>query len=163
MRLGLTILIVRYTLDPSRLKSFRIMPNLSFFKRNRYGEFGEVGMPSAVRPQPLQKSRVRQVEGCWLVAASATTATAASATAVSSTTTTASATTALHLRTGFVDVERAAAHLGAVQSGDSFVAFFRVSHFHETESAGTPRITIGHDADPVDLPMRLEHLPQLFF
>jgi heme/copper-type cytochrome/quinol oxidase subunit 3 len=102
-------------------------------------------------------------EAYYLIASSATaaTATAAAVAAISSATATAASTT-LYLGTGFVDIERSPTHLSSVQGGDRFVSFFCIRHFHETESARASGVTIGHDADPVYLPMRLEHLPQLF-
>ena len=39
----------------------------------------------------------------------------------------------------------------------------RVGHFHKTEPARAAGVAVGHDADPVYLSVRLEHLPQFFF
>jgi hypothetical protein len=112
---------------------------------------------------PTSKVSRRESYGeYFLVAASATTAATATAASVPSTTTAAATTTTLYLGTGFVDVERSPTHLGTVQGGDRFVSFFCIRHFHETEAARASGVTISHDADPVYLPMRLEHLPQLF-
>jgi hypothetical protein len=102
-------------------------------------------------------------------AAAATTISAApTPTAVSatvSTTATVSAATAatLHFRAGFVHIEGAAADLAAVEGCDGFVAFFRIRHFHKSETAGAAGVTVGHDADAIHLSMRREQLPQFVF
>src|ERR1700685_1061318 len=67
------------------------------------------------------------------------------------------------LRTRLVHIERASAHLRAVQCGDGLFSVFIAGHFHKAESARASGIAVGHDADPVHLPVRLKHLPQFFF
>ena len=62
----------------------------------------------------------------------------------------------------FIDDEVAAARRLPVQGGDGFVSVFRVGHLHKTEPARATGVPIGHDTDAVYLPVRLEHLPQLF-
>jgi hypothetical protein len=94
-----------------------------------------------------------------LVPVSATT----SATATAITPISAATSTALHLGTGFVDVQRPSPELSAVQGGNRFVSFFGVGHLYKTEPARAAGVTIGHDANPVDLSVRLEHPPQFFF
>jgi hypothetical protein len=95
-----------------------------------------------------------------IAATAATTAATAAIPAATATTTTAAA--ALHLGTGFVDVQGAATYLSSVQGGDRFVSLFPVRHLHETKAARAAGVAIGHDADAVNLSMRLEHLSQFF-
>src|SRR5215471_10588543 len=87
-------------------------------------------------------------------------ATAATATTIAAATTTAAA---VDLGTRFVDVQRTSANLSAVQRGDGFVAFFRVAHFHEAETARSAGVPVGHNADSVDLSVCLEKLAQFVF
>jgi hypothetical protein len=93
-----------------------------------------------------------------IAATAAATAAPAAIPAATATTTAA----ALHLGTGFVDVQGAATYLGSVQGGDRFVSLFPVRHLHETKAARAAGVAIGHDADAVNLSMRLEHLSQFF-
>jgi hypothetical protein len=69
----------------------------------------------------------------------------------------------LGLGPGLVDVERSSSNLRAVQRGDGFFSFFVVGHFHKTEPARTAGVTVGQDADAVDLPIGLENLPEFVF
>src|SRR4029077_7393552 len=87
-----------------------------------------------------------------------TTAISATASAVAST-----ASGVLSLRTCFIYIERTSTDLRAIQSGNGLVAIFVTGHFHKTESARASGIAVRHDADAVDLPKRLKHLPQFVF
>jgi hypothetical protein len=82
-------------------------------------------------------------------AAAATTTVAASAASAAATTisTTASATTArtiLH-RTGFINSEVAAAHVGAAKSCDGCTTFVVAAHGDKSESAGAAGCAVNHD------------------
>jgi hypothetical protein len=87
-----------------------------------------------------------------------TAATAPTAAAVSATTS-----AALDFWTGFVDVQRASPQLGTVQGCNGFVSIFSIGHLHKAEAARAAGVTVGHDADPVYLSVRLEHPTQFFF
>ena len=88
----------------------------------------------------------------------AATTTAASATAVAATI--ASTTTAsLGLGASFINIQCAPAHLASVQRGDRFFTIFGAGHLHEPESPRASGVAVGHDADPIHLPVRFEHLP----
>src|SRR5579863_2634867 len=63
----------------------------------------------------------------------------------------------------FVDVERTSANLTAVNRRDGFFALFRIRHLDKTKTAGTPGVTIGHDADTVNLSVGRKQLPQFIF
>ena len=85
---------------------------------------------------------------------SATVLTTASATA---------ATAAFGFRTCFIHIQRAASHLRSVQRRDGSFRFLRIGHLDKSEAARTPCLAIRHNADPIDLSMRLKQLPQLIF
>jgi hypothetical protein len=106
------------------------------------------------------RARNGAIENRSLVTASAAT-TAAASTAVA--TISATATAALDLGTGFVHVQGAAPELGTIQGGNGFISLFGVGHLHEAEAAGAAGITVGHNADPVDLSVGFEDAPQFFF
>jgi hypothetical protein len=91
-------------------------------------------------------------------AATVSTAIPASASSIAST-----ASGVLGFWTRLVHVERAAADLRAVQRSDGFLSIFVAGHFYKAEAARTSGIAIGHNADPVHLPKRFEHLPQFVF
>jgi hypothetical protein len=59
--------------------------------------------------------------------------------------------------TGFVDIQCSAVKVGAIQSRNCPVARGVVTHFHESKTSGLSRVTIGHDADPVDRAMCFKH------
>jgi hypothetical protein len=99
-----------------------------------------------------------------LPAIAATTTTAATASAVAPVAATAASTTAgaLGLRPSFVDVDRASTNLRTVQRSDGFFAVFIAGHFNESETAGATRVTIGHDANAIHLPVSFKNLSQFF-
>ena len=88
----------------------------------------------------------------------AATTTAASATAVAATIAS-TATAALGLGASFINIKGAPAHLAPVQCGDRFFTIFGAGHLHESESPRASGIAVGHDANPIHLPVRFEHLP----
>ena len=63
----------------------------------------------------------------------------------------------LGLGTRFIDVQRAAFEIRAVQAGDSPVGFLGVAHLDKRKAAGTAGITIRNQIDTVDRPILLEH------
>ena len=67
------------------------------------------------------------------------------------------------LRTSLVHVERASAHLRTVQCRNGLFSIVIAGHLHKSESARSPGIAIGHNADPVHLPERFKHLTQFVF
>ena len=86
---------------------------------------------------------------------------AAAAAAISASS--ASASAALDLWTRFIHIQGASANLRAVQRRDGLLSVFRTRHLHEAETTRAPGIPVGHDADPVHLPMDLEQLAQFVF
>jgi hypothetical protein len=84
-------------------------------------------------------------------------------TAAKSATVTVSSAAPLGFGARLVHIQRPSPQLAAVECGDSFVAFFRVHHFDETESARTAGIAISQDRNAVHLSVCLEHLSQLIF
>jgi hypothetical protein len=72
-------------------------------------------------------------------------------------------TAALNLRTRFIDVQGPPADLSAVQRRYGLFSVFRARHLHEAESARAPGVPVGHNADPVHLPVYLEKLSQFIF
>ena len=101
----------------------------------------------------------------WLVSAS-TTAAATTVSAAIAASTSAVASTAsgvLGFGAGLVYVECASADLCAIQRRNGFFSILVAGHFYEAEPARASGIAVGHDADPVHLPVRLKHLPQFVF
>src|SRR5208282_1488772 len=87
-----------------------------------------------------------------MTAASATAAVAAASSATASATmaaasTAASAATTFTLRAGFIDDERAAEKILAIQRGDHFFRFAVISNFRETEAARLSRETIAQQRE----------------
>jgi len=74
-----------------------------------------------------------------------------------------SASAALDLLTRFIHIQGASANLRAVQRRDGLLSVFRTRHLHEAEAPRAPGIPVGHDADPVHLPMDLEQLAKFVF
>jgi hypothetical protein len=91
--------------------------------------------------------------------------TAASATAISAvaSATASTATRTFSLGTRFVDVDRPSADRRAIQSRDRLLAIFVTGHLHETETTGSPRVTVRHDAHAIHLSERFKQLPQFVF
>src|ERR1700678_2877864 len=69
----------------------------------------------------------------------------ASAASEALSTTTAAAARRIRLRSSFVDLQRASAHLLPIQSDDSLVGFSGVGHLDKSEAAGAAGLTVGHD------------------
>jgi len=84
--------------------------------------------------------------------------TAAAAAAISTT-----STAAFDLRTRFIHVQGAPANLRAIKCRDGLLTIFCARHLHEAEAARAPGVPVGHDADPVHLPVYLEQLAQFVF
>jgi hypothetical protein len=74
-------------------------------------------------------------------------------------TSTAAATTesTVLFRTGFVDVQRTAVELPAVQLGNGPVAFGIIRHFDEPKATGLSRVTVGHYTDAINGTIRFKH------
>jgi hypothetical protein len=78
--------------------------------------------------------------------------------------TTASATAgALGFGPGLIDVDRASAHLRAIQGGNCLLAVFVAGHLHEAEPTRAPGVTVGHDTDSVYLSERFKKRPEFVF
>jgi hypothetical protein len=60
---------------------------------------------------------------------------------------TVSAAAPFDFRASFVDVEGPAVKIGAIQSANRAFRFRGITHFHESESPGSPGIPVGYDAD----------------
>jgi len=102
--------------------------------------------------------------GVALVIVASTAAARTSATASGTATAAAgSAGSAVGLGTGFVDIQCAAAEFFSVQSGNSFLGFGGVGHFYEGESARASGVTVGDQADLIDLAMWLKQSAQFRF
>jgi hypothetical protein len=104
----------------------------------------------------------RKSERSLIAITSATTA-PMSAAAAATISAAASAASALDLWTRFIHIQGASANLRAVQRRDGLLSVFRTRHLHEAEATRAPGIPVGHDADPVHLPMDLEQLAQFVF
>jgi len=70
-----------------------------------------------------------------------------------------SATTAksLVLGTSFIDVQRAAPEIGAVQAGDGPVGFLGIAHFDKRKAAGAAGKTIRHQIDTIYRSIPFKH------
>src|SRR5579864_407021 len=76
---------------------------------------------------------------------------------------TAASAAAIRFRTSFIHVDGASANLATVERGDGFVSIVIVHHFDEPEAPRTSGIPVGENADPLDLTVALEQLPQFVF
>jgi hypothetical protein len=65
-------------------------------------------------------------------------------------------------RAGFVDIDLAAAEIGAVQRIDGALGFLVIRHFDEGEAAAAARVAVGDDAHPVNGPVILKQPPNGF-
>jgi hypothetical protein len=99
---------------------------------------------------------------CSLVPVAPSATTAASATAISAVASTTASTSAgaLSFGTCFVDVDRASTYGRAIQSRDRLLTVFITGHLDETETSGTSRVSIRHDAYAIYLSERLKQLAQ---
>jgi hypothetical protein len=79
------------------------------------------------------------------------TAAATPSSATMTATTTAPATTTFPLRTGFIDYQRAAQEILAVESGDDFFGFGVVANFSEAKTARLSRETIAKQGERIGL------------
>src|SRR5208283_5694819 len=70
---------------------------------------------------------------------------------------------AIHLRTGFVHVERTAAEVGPVQARDGLVGLVGVGHLDECKAPGATRIPVPHQADAFHGAVRFEQRANLIF
>jgi hypothetical protein len=102
-----------------------------------------------------------------VAAVATTTATAITTPATASATTAATvrptATAAFGLGARFVDIQRSAAKLRAIQSRDCALCLGFVGHFHKSKASGTARIAICLDADPLYVSVRLKQGTNAFF
>jgi hypothetical protein len=81
-----------------------------------------------------------------VASASATTATATATAAIAAASTAAATAAATFFaRSGFVDGQRAAVVLAAVQAGNGRLSFGIVAHFHEAEAFAPARVPISDD------------------
>jgi hypothetical protein len=71
----------------------------------------------------------------------------------------ATATAAFTFRPGFVDVERSATQIGAVERGDRAIRFRSVAHLYERKPAGTACVPVRHQAYAVNFSMRFKQSP----
>ena len=96
-----------------------------------------------------------------LIVVATSSAASSTATAKSLSTTTAP-TTSWTVRLGlrFVNLQRASAQFRSIQSRDRFVSFGGIRHFHETETACSARLPVGHNADFFHRTVRLENRSQ---
>jgi hypothetical protein len=72
----------------------------------------------------------------------------------------AAAASSLSLGTGFIDVQRAAFKISAVQARNSPVGFLGVAHFDKRKTAGAAGIAIGHQVDTINRSIPFEHRTQ---
>jgi hypothetical protein len=57
----------------------------------------------------------------------------------------ASAPGTFRFRFGLVDSQRSSAQIGSIERRDRLVGFAGIGHFHERETTGAARISIGHE------------------
>lgn len=81
----------------------------------------------------------------------------AAATAAVSAESTTTAAGAIFFGAGFVDIQRPAVHVTAVQSGNCVLSFCIVAHFHESEPSGSPGVPIRDDVYAVNCAELFEH------
>jgi hypothetical protein len=93
-------------------------------------------------------------------AATATSTTAAAASATTAATTTASA--ASRLRTGFVNVQRAAVHFLAIELGDSRLGIAALGHFDKCKTTGLAAVAVRYDVNALDAAILRKSLLQVF-
>jgi hypothetical protein len=93
-------------------------------------------------------------------AATATTTTTAATTATAGATTTASA--ASGLRTGFIDVQRAAIHFLAIELGDSRFRIAALGHFDKCKTTGLAAVAVRYDVNALDAAILRKSLLQVF-
>src|ERR1700692_2473935 len=86
-----------------------------------------------------------------IATASSATAAAAATTLTAAFAATASPSGVFSLRSRFIHVESASAHLRAIQCGNGLVPIFVAGHLHKTESARASGIAVRHDTHPVPL------------
>jgi hypothetical protein len=96
-------------------------------------------------------------------AAAAAEAAATAATAAFTTATTTTSAGAFRTGAGDVDVQRASIEFIAIEGGNRVLALLIVVHFNKGETARTPGIPIGHDADTAHGAKSLERGPQVCF
>jgi hypothetical protein len=96
-----------------------------------------------------------------LPARSATTATAAPA-AASATTATSTASAASGLRTGFIDVQRAAVHFLSIELGDGRFGVAALCHFDKCKTTGLAAVAIRYDVNALDAAVLRKSLLQVF-
>jgi hypothetical protein len=112
---------------------------------------------------PARFARLASV--ALIVVASAATTAGTSTTAASGTSAAAtwSAGTTLGLGTGLVDIQRAPAEVLAIQSCDGFFGFRGVGHFYKRKPSGASGVTVGDQADLIDLTVGFKQGAQLGF
>jgi hypothetical protein len=89
------------------------------------------------------------------------TSSAATTTAPKTLSTTAPAASwAIRLGLRFIDLQGASAQLRSIQSRNRFVSLGGIGHLHETETAGSARLAVGHNADFFHGTVRLENRSQ---
>ena len=71
--------------------------------------------------------------------------------------TAAAAESTVFFRTGFVDIQRTAVKLPAVQLGNRPVAFGIICHFDEPETAGLSGVPVGHHTHAINGTVRFKH------
>jgi hypothetical protein len=76
---------------------------------------------------------------------------------------TAAAKAAVGFGTRFIDVQRAATQVAAIQLSDRAIRFRVAAHLDESESLRLPGVAIRDDADALDRAVRLEHGPDCVF
>ena len=86
-------------------------------------------------------------------AAATTTATTAAAAAESA----AAAARTIFLGTRFIDVERPAVHIAAIEGCDGVVAFGVVAHFHKSKAARATSVAVGYQVYTVNGSVLLKH------
>jgi hypothetical protein len=79
----------------------------------------------------------------------------AAAVATASATTTAGS--AVGFRTSFIDVQRPAVQVGAIERRDGLIRLRPVTHFNESKSSSLPGVPVGDDADTVNGAVCFKH------
>src|SRR5271156_653502 len=135
-----------------------------YFKNNLAGHStGRLDKNPPAVARPVARMNFERLVAAPATAATAAATTVAAAISAAPSAVAAAASGVFGLRSRLVHVERASAHLRAVQRSDGLFSVFIAGHLHKAEAARAPGVAVGHDADPVHLPEGFKHLPEFVF
>ena len=140
------------------LSGSNVSPRRAIVLGTRRENRAAVAKPSVRARSNSKLSPAASSSAATAAAATVSAAISASASAIAST-----ASGMLGFGACLVHVECASAYLRTVQRSNGLVSVLITGHFHKAEPARPSGIAVRHDADPVHLPERFEHLPQFIF